>query len=245
MPGAGIGVQLVLVQGKVRRHAQARLGAKDRDAVDPAPRPGHVFLEPPAQTAEEIHLPLFRGPVLRGVLAGQRVIARPVQPGIVQRHRVRPGSQVAGIKVDDIGQHGGTAFLGVKGQHLADPARFAKRKEQVFGVVAGMNPGACDAVHHQVQRGGQRRLGEHVVGHHLHPIGQVRRDLQPVGRQQDHIAKPQFQMMRQGAVDLDRVLGCDDGQGAGGKRRGLGIQKGGQGRIAHRTLSTIAGKVGD
>ena len=101
-----------------------------------------MFLEPPAQAAVEVQLPVLWLPFVRGVLAGQRVIARPVKPGVVHRDRVRMDAKVTGVKVDDIGQHRFAAFLGVEGQKLTHAARLAEGEEQVFGVVAVVNPGA-------------------------------------------------------------------------------------------------------
>ena len=49
--------------------------------------------------------------------------------GVLQANSGRVGVQIAGIKVDDIGQKAKAPFLYGKGQHFADSARFAEGKE--------------------------------------------------------------------------------------------------------------------
>ncbi len=53
VPGTGVGVVFVVVEGEIRPQRQPRLRPEQRDAVDLAAGRGDVFLEPPAQPAEE------------------------------------------------------------------------------------------------------------------------------------------------------------------------------------------------
>ena len=88
VPRAGVGVVFFIREGVIVPHPQAGLGAEQRDTVDLAPRGGHMFLEPPTQSAKEIKLPFLGVVVRRAVRPRQRVIAGPVQKGVVQRYRV-------------------------------------------------------------------------------------------------------------------------------------------------------------
>ena len=84
MPWAGIGIVFFVVEGVIGPQLQPRHGAEQRDAVDLAPGFGDMFLEPPAQAAKEIQLP-FAGMVVIGrVWPAQRVVAGPVEKGLVQ-----------------------------------------------------------------------------------------------------------------------------------------------------------------
>jgi hypothetical protein len=186
---------------------------------------GHVFLEPPAQTAVEIQLPFARVVVVGGIGPAQRVIPRPVQQRALQRHRIGMLRKVGCIKVDHIGQHRLAPFLGVKGQHLADVARFAKGVEQVFGVVAVVEPAARGCLDHPVHGGGHRALAMHVV---VYPVdARIQRGINgDLGRgQQQDRAKARVQMVAQGAVHLDRVLGHDDRHRARRQRSAPSRQK--------------------
>jgi hypothetical protein len=95
----------------------------------------------------------------------------------------------------------------VEGQHLADSARLAEGEEQVFGVVAVVQPGARQGGDGLVHRRDQRAFGEDVVADDVDSAFQGVVDLHAIRGQQDHVAEAAFQLVRQGRLDLDIVLG--------------------------------------
>ena len=218
MPGAGVGVVFLVIEGVVGAQVKPRPGAKQRDAVDAAAFPWHMLLIPPAQPAEEIELPLLRRAGLR-VGAGKGVVAAPVQMRAVAVDGIRVAGEVVAVDVDDIGQHRVAPFLGVEGQHLADGAVVAEGEEEVFGVIAVIEPCAGGGRDDRVDGGGQGAGGVGVVAHPmgavLHLIGRG----DAVGQEHDHRAKAQIGVMADGRGDLGHVLDKDQGNRPLGQKR--------------------------
>jgi hypothetical protein len=97
---------------------------EQRDAIDAAARRGDVFLEPPSQPAEEIQLACAKIIIL--VLSGLRVIAGLVQVGVLQADGGGMSAQIAGIKVDELGQQTVAPLFHRKGKHFTNDARLAE-----------------------------------------------------------------------------------------------------------------------
>ena len=69
-------------------------------------------------------------------------------------------------------------------------------------------------------------------------------DRHPLRRQKHDITEPRFQQMRNGAVDLDLILGHDHGKGACGKAGGRTAEKVGKRGVAHGGSAWGAGRIG-
>jgi hypothetical protein len=156
VPRAGVGVHFLIAERVVGPEPQTRARLEQADPVDPALGFGHMFLEAPAQAAVEIELPVEFGLVF--AFAGLGVVARGIEQGRVDRDRIGKPVQVAGVEVDHEGQDGVAAFLHHPCRHFADAAILAERVEQVFAVVAVMQPLA-------------RRLVDQGVDHVLRDVG--------------------------------------------------------------------------
>jgi hypothetical protein len=97
---------------------------EQRDAIDAAARHGCVFLEPPSQTVEEIQLAFAKIIIL--VVSGLRVIAGLLQVGVLQADGGGMSAQIAGIKVDDLGQQTVAPLFHRKDKHFTNDARLAE-----------------------------------------------------------------------------------------------------------------------
>ena len=226
VPRAGVGVQLLVGQRVILAQVQARRGAEKGDAVDLAAGGGDVFIEPPAQPAEEIQLPLARVVVVGRIGAAKRIIAGAVEHGACQIDAIGVAAKIGGVKVDRVGQHRKAPFLAVKGQHFPQVAMFAKRVEQVFRVEAVVKPCAR-------RRGGDEGvdgLGQGVGAVHrpreaVHLRGQILWQHQRLGGIDDEALKPRPQVMAQGAFHLDQILDKHDGHRPFGKGLPPGREK--------------------
>ena len=125
--------------------------------------------------------------------------------------------QVARVKVDDIGQHGETAFLHVEGGHFADGAGLAEGVEQVFAVETVVEPDAGGGGDHLVHG------VDHVLpGRVLHRdaddrLGEVILEGKGGGHKGDDAFKAKRQVVAQGGTDLGIVFDEDQRHGALGQ----------------------------
>ena len=234
VPGTGEGVVFLIRKGEVGAQFQIGFGAEQRDAVDLAAGRRDMLFKPPAQAAEEIKLAFARVVVIGRVGAAQRVIARAVEMGVFQRNRIGKAGQIVGIKVDDIAEHGVAAFIAVEGQHFADVARLAEWVEQVFGVVAVVDPGAGGGLDQAVDGADHGAVGMGVKGDAVNARAKRGRYGDAVMGQHHDMGKPGVQIVLQGGVNLNRVLGHHQGDRAHGKVEGGGREEVVERGVIHR-----------
>ena len=209
VPGAAVGVVFLVGECVIVAQPQPLFGTENGHAVNLAARLGDVFLEPPPQPAIEIQLSLAR--VVVFINAGQSIIAGAVQMRVFQRNGLRVIAQIACVQIDDIAEHRVAPFFGVEGQHFAHCAMFAEGIEQIFGVVAVIDPLArCGVVDGVDCKLSGIVLAEIMIN--LHDlVCQDRGCLIGGGGQQDHFGKAQGKVVADRAVNLDHILGQDHG----------------------------------
>ncbi len=132
----------------------------------------------------------------------------------------------------DLGNLGPTGVT-IYGVNVSDAAGLAEGKEQEFGVVAVVQPGAGKPGDDGVHRLDQRAFGEDVMGHDMGAGFQVGRDDDAVGGKQHHVAETAGLLVGQGFVKGDTILGEDQRQGATPEVGTLTIEKVGKAGIAH------------
>ena len=194
-----------------------------------------MLFEPPAQAAEEVQLAILRLPVRRRVLAGKGVVAGPVQPGIVQRHRVGVRGKVACVKVDHIGQHRLRAVP--RRGRSAVRGRCASRRTGRTGIRRCSSSGsrsretvAITALTAGTGRLRQRRRGRRYgCGLHVRE-----RPATPSGASRMTSRKPQARWWHKGRRrSRPRPRPDDSDRGPLPKAGGLAVQKGSDAGVTH------------
>ena len=153
VPWASISIILFIVKRIIRPNAQAGFSLKQRYPVDPASGCGDVLFESPTQASVKIQLAIFGGGVSAVAGAGKGVIARAIHMRLIKRYGVGILFQIFRIKINNIRKHRLAPFFGVKAQHFADAARFTERIEQIFGIIAEIQPLSGCSVNHPIDGG--------------------------------------------------------------------------------------------
>jgi len=154
-----------------------------------------------------------------GIVAGLGIVTCAVQHRVIGGHAIREGAQIIGIKVDHMAKHRIAALFRVERQQFAHCPRLAKRKKQVFGVVAIVRPDVWRRLDYSVHRVENNGSGDTGQCNPMDTVRQVRVQIKVLRHEGDHGFETQVQVMPDGAVYLDIVFGkdqCDRPFGKGG-----------------------------
>ena len=124
----------------------------------------------------------------------------------VERYGIGMRRQILCIEVNHIGQHHVAAFLGMEGQHLRYVPGLAEGVEQVFRIVAVIEPLARRGLDQLIDRIHERLRAGGVVIHPVHPHGEVARQVERFGHQGHHVEEPGLLVMSERGGDLHVVF---------------------------------------
>ena len=153
--------------------------------------------------------------------------------------------EVGGVEVDDIGQHRVPPLFAVEGQQFADAAPLAERVEQVFGVVAVIEPGAGrgGVLDRRSQSRRPRRPPGCRAGRRAMSGSVGCGSSRSAGATRQIERKPRPRWWRRVERDLDRVLGQDQRDRAGREPVAAAAAEGCQRWIVHEPARRPANAV--